>query len=546
MLKSRALWAAIGFIAFVLMGFSWAYASPPGSAANDRATLAAIWCAWGDSESCEPVPDDIAAALTKQEDPAPQVYVPTWIAGSGCFADSRDKDARCTLLLSSAIAPIELTPQMEHPTGFHLTMRALVGPDPARSIVLMRFLNVLIAGLLVGLAAFVTRPVTRRAMLTAWALVLAPVGIFFIASTSPQSWVLAGTGTFWAFLTTVLQGAQSRTRQWLATAGALLAGGMALAASPDAGVILALSGVVAVLLAWPRLSRRTSAAQRAGVIALTAVGAIALIAITWTSRVGFGADATPLVFPPGDPTRGQPNAVIKAVLEVPSFISGMLGAQPPVWSQRMEDFNFMMPGFTWPGFSYGLGHAEHLLPSLVGVFLIAAVGGAALWGFMSYTWRKVIAFALVFIVFVAAMMFRRSVVEFRLYADPLLPQEYWPYLLLAVGVALVVFPARRRLWIGAQIGLLIFLIATAQSVALRGTLARYMFGQTHSYTNLVDEPKWWWPSGPQADHVWLLGTVAGLALYLIVFIMTNRARREMNPSGQAAAQSLSQESASTV
>lgn len=513
------LWlAGLAFIAFVLLGWSWAYASPPGSAVNDRESLAAVWCAWGSSESCVIPPD------------SGEAFVPRWVAESGCFSVDRDRSAQCTYLLNAELVPIPLDHTMENPTAFHQVMRALVGDDPARSIVLMRFFNVLIAGAVIALAAVASRPPIRRALLLAWATVLAPVGVFFIASTSPQSWVLIGIGTFWAFATTVLQRGEHRWQTWLAAGGAMLAASMTLTASTDAGFLLALSLVVALLLAWPRLPgglpRNRRGVRAAAAVAMTVVIAIGLAAITWVSRVGFGDSSATLVFPQGDVGRDQPNSIVKLVLEIPSFVAALVGSQPPVWAQRMSPLDVGIPGYTWPGFTYGLGHTEHLLPSLVGVFLIATLGAVTVSGFMSYSRRKVLAFSLIPFAFVAAILFRRSLVAFAFLVDPLLPQEFWPYLLLAVATALVIYPARRRVWSPTQIVLLIALLTIAQSVALRGTLARYMYGQTHSYTNLGDMNRWWWPSGPEPNAVWLLGSLAGLVLYVVVLVGWTRARGE--------------------
>ena len=516
-LRKHRVWLAGGaLLAFILMGWSWAYASPPGSAASDRVTLAAIWCAFGDSESC------------LIDDAVEQAQVPTWVAGSGCFASDRDVDARCAYLLSAELATIPLDGAMQAPTVFHQTMRLFVGPDPARSIVLMRFFNVALAGALIALAAMVARPVIGRALLLAWATVLAPVGLFFIASTSPQGWVIAGVGTFWAFVTTMLQGGIRRWQTLAAVFGAVLSGGMALTANPDAGFLLAVSLVVSLLLAWPRLKERLAIRNHrlglAAVASTVALSAVLLTAFTWVSRAGWGADREPLIFPPGDAGRDQPNAILKAVLELPSFVAALVGAQPPVWAQRMSPLDVGIPGYTWPGFTFGLGHTEHLLPSLVGVFLVAAVGAVVLSGLVSYSWRKVVALVLIVVAFVTAVLIRRSLVAFEVLVDPLLPQEFWPYLFLFVAVCIVVFPSRRRVWSVTQISILVGLLAIAQSVALRGTLARYMYGQTHSYTNLSDPLRWWWPSGPEPNQVWFLGTVSGLLLYGLVLAGWTRAR----------------------
>lgn len=506
----------MGFAAVVLLGWSWAYASPPGSAAGDRENLAITWCAWGESESC-----------VFADDPA-YVQVPLWIAESGCFSGDRDLDARCTYLMSSELTSIPRPSVVENQTLFHATMRAFVGPDPARSIVIMRFVNVVVGALLVALAALVARPVIRRALLLSWAVTLAPVGVFFIASTSPQTWALVGLGTFWAFAVTLLQGG---TRPWIggvAAVGAMVSGGMALIANSDSGFVLGLSVLGAMLFAWPRLSQRIPQGKEQLVKAVITFGgvvmALLLSAVTWFGRMSGPDGVNSLVFPPGDAGRDQPNAVLKAVLEVPTFVAALLGAQPPSWAQRMSPLDVGIPGYTWPGFTYGLGHTEHLLPSLVGVFLVAAIGAVTLSGLMSYSWRKVFALTLVVSGFIALVLFRRAGVAFEFLVDPLLPQEFWPFLFLAVAFALVVYPARRPIWSPTQVVLLILVLSIAQSVALRGTLARYMYGQTHSYTNLSDPLRWWWPSGPEPNVLWLLGSIAGVVFYTSVLVRWNRAR----------------------
>jgi len=522
---SRLVISVLAVVAFILAGWSWAYASPPGSAANDRQTLATIWCAWGDSDSCVPLPE------------GGQVLVPVWIAESSCFAGNRDQDARCTYLSNPSLTPMSVDRIQEQPELFHLTMRALVGPDPARSIVLMRFLNVLLAGALIALAAIVSRPVARRALLLAWAATAAPVATFFIASTSPQSWVMIGVGTFWAFALALFQGPESRPRQLGAVLGAVTSAAMALGANSDSGFLLALSLLIALILAWPRLKDRLSVHRRRWPLPIAVIATSVLITglslVTWLGRAGNSDESISLVFPPGDAGRDQPNAILKAVLEIPSFVAALLGAQPPSWAQRMSPLDVGIPGYTWPGFTFGLGHTEHLLPSLVGVFLIAVLGAVTLSGFVSYSWRKVFAFVAVLIAFVAMILFRRGLVAFEFLVDPLLPQEFWPFLLLGVAVALVVFPGRYKLWSGTQIALLVALLTVAQSVALRGTLARYMYGQTHSYTNLSDPNRWWWPSGPEPNQVWLLGTLAGFLAYLAVLTLWSKARPRSKPHGPA-------------
>lgn len=151
---------------------------------------------------------------------------------------------------------------------------------------------------------------------------------------------------FWAFVTTLLQGAERRWQSSLAGLGALVSGAMALTATPDSGALLALSIIVALLLSWARLRARAPSRARWLTVAVGAGVALSLFSLTWASRVGFGSDATPLVFPPGDVGRDQPNAVLKAVLEIPSFIAAMVGAQPPVWSQRMLPLDVGIPGYT--------------------------------------------------------------------------------------------------------------------------------------------------------------------------------------------------------
>lgn len=494
-------------VSFFVVGCCWALASPPSSAADDDFHLTSIWCAWGNSETC---------AIT---DEANIVRVPEKVVQGSCFTVDTGKDGRCYAALSSRlIGTYRVNPSWgTYPPGYYMAMRAFVGTDVERSVLFMRVANVAIASAFLASLLILTRSSVRRASILAWTIAFSPVAIFFIASTNPSSWTIIGVGTFWAFL--LAFGSSARWRSRRAIANLVLAGVAALLAlmsRADAAVYLGTSMVAVAILAWPDLRTRMSRHRRITVVAGVLVALVLAGAATNLLRYLQNS----LSFPAANLDSGQPNAVIKTLLELPTFLAGVLGGQAPLWSQSEYLFNTGLPGYTSPGFTYGVGWVDVFNPAISGTFVLAAAAGAVFVGFSRYNWRKVVAFVWIVAMLVVQVLAMRGLVEFAAIWF-LQPRYVMPIVLVAIGIALYGPVTADPMFARAQRWALVALVSIAASVSYIATLSRYTRGQGSAFSNISADPFWWWNTELQP---WILVVVVAVATTVFVVAGTSYGR----------------------
>lgn len=508
------LWPIIGSIAFLLLGFVWAYSTPAGSATDDDFHLPSIWCAWGAGETCQPGPEPGS------------VLVPQRVAQSNCHVFGPVEDAGCVLSLTNDLVPTTRVNDGHNPPFFYWAMRAFVGDNVYQSVAVMRFVNVILAAFLIGLAAVVSRRRERTALLLGWTVLLIPVGLFYLASTNPSSWVFIGVGTFWAFLLAGFRRGLGNWRGSTALIGALASAAMALGSRLDAVIPLGLSILAAGILsqrdavAFVRRHRTASI----GVLGLAAAG----LALAWFIGLGTRVQLAwaNLYFPPGDAVRDQPNAVLKALAEMPHFLTSIVGAQRPYWVQREAMLDHTAAGYSTPAYFYGVSSMEYQLPAAIGAILVAVVGAAILLGFADRSRRKLVAFLVVAVGMVGAILLARASAGFVAWATlsalNIQPRYFYPYVLVAVGISLLVSKRHQPILNGTQAAFIGLGLLIAQAIALRAILARYIYGLDHSWTQLDGSYGWWWPSGPSPDTVWLIGCVAAAVLYSVILFRASR------------------------
>lgn len=487
---------ALPALAFLLLGWVWAFSSPVGAAADEGFHLTSIWCAWGDSDSC--TISDIPGV----------VEVPDRVANASCMAQLGNENASCVYALTEDMVQTNEVNrgEIKYPPVYYATMRAFVGPDISKSVLIMRGFNVAIAAALMALLLAVARPVARRAWALAWMACLVPTGIFFIASVNPSAWAITGGAMFWAFLYTGLTQASYRSRRALvAFSGAGVCAAIALSARGDSAIVLAASTAAAVLLAWPHLRGRVR-------LLWLAVLAIPLVAIAAAFNVGRYASLD-LVFPPGNPEMDQPNAVLRMLVELPTFLSGIVGGQVSYWAQRTSSNDSQIPGFSWSGYSYGVGSLDVQNPELSSLLVLACVAGVIFLGLRSHSSRKLTALALLFGTLVAQLLVMRGLVAFQP-IQSLQPRYFLALVVVAVGVAAMAFPRRLGPVNRGQAALLVALLAVADIAALMATVTRYIYGQTHSWTGIADPPMWWWSWGPSPTVTMAIGAVVTVAWLL--------------------------------
>lgn len=488
-MSGRRMWAIVlPTIAFLVLGWTWAFSSPVGASADESFHLTSIWCAWGDSETCTHTPT------------LGVVKVPDRIANASCMAQLGNESAACVYALTEETAQSVTVNVGTYPPVFYGVMRGFVGPDISKSVLLMRFANVALAAALIAAALAVTRPVSRRAVTLALMVCMVPTGIYFIASVNPSAWAITGGMLFWAFLYTALTEPSLRTRRAIAAAiGAAACALIALSARGDSAVVLTASTVAVVMLAWPRLRGRLR-------LLWIALLAVPFVAVAAAFNVGRYASLN-LVFPPGNPEMDQPNSVVKMLVELPTFLAGIVGGQVSVWAQRSSSNDSQIPGFSWPGYSFGVGSLDVQNPEISSLLVLACVGGVIFLGLRSHGLRKMLALGMLTATLVGELVFMRGLVGFQP-IQSLQPRYYFALVVVIVSVAAIAFPRRPSLVNRGQAALLVVTLVIADTAALMATIARYTYGQAHSWTGFADPPSWWWSAGPSPVVTVSIGALA--------------------------------------
>jgi len=514
---SHVIWrAVVPMVAFVFVGWSWAFASPVGSSADEDFHLTSTWCAWSDHESC--VGTETAGV----------VLVPQKVAQANCFAT--EVNARCTRLLTDELVESSRINSSTggYPPIFYTVMRAFVGPDVVRSVLVMRMVNVLVAAVLLGLALAITPVIIRRAVAVLWMVTLIPVGVFFIASVSPSSWAITGLGLFWAFLWAAVRLPKHARGQRVGSALlAVVALVLALGARADAVYVAALSVLVVLVMEFRRVRSAFTPLWLAVGLGLFA---LALGALAWIFRIGNYLTQYSLTFPSGNAEADQPNPVVKTLLELPAFVAGIFGGQEP-WTQREGDSDWDAAGYSWHGFSYGVGALNVINPSIAAVLAGASVAGVVFVGLGRYGKRKLVALSVLGVAFVAQIIVMRALVGFGAGWSggiqwAIQPRYLLPLAMVTVAVAVVSFPATRPFLSRAQVALLAMALSVAAVTSLMATTARYVHGQDRSWLQFAPEEGWWWSWSPSPTVHIVLG---GIAVVVYMSTMALAAREVSSP-----------------
>lgn len=495
-------WAWLTGIAFLLLGTTWAFASPQGSATDEEFHLTTTWCAWGEWSGCAIDDTVVRADGSTRARVVPYYSVPDYIANINCYFYG-DQSAAC--LAERTTNPVETRRfNVEHnPDLYYVVMRTLASEDAPRSVQLMRLANVLLASALLTWALLVARPAVARGLTLAWGLAAIPLVVFYISSTNPSAWALAGMGTFWAFALTAASAGITRRRRIVAVSGALVAAGLALAARYDSLVWIALSLLVVGVLRLPR--PRTSRHW----IAIAAVTGVSLV----VAVLAVAANLNRLLLgdfgiPGGTTSSDQPNPVVRLVLELPSYLASMFGAQRPVWVQGENAVRATLEGYTPIGLAQSLG--DSYFASAVGYLLGGAALSAVIIAVGHYRRRTTIAMVGLVVFLPLVMILIRGIAGFG--PQSVQPRYLLPWLLITLGIGLTVWTRGAPLLRRGQAVVLGILVAAGGSLAWLVLASRYAVGQDAAFTNFGQEPEWWWSWGP-SRLVWFAIAVVVTGLW---------------------------------
>lgn len=492
--------ASVTALSLLLLGIVWAFASPRGSSADEGSHLTNTWCAWGNSDLCQIGPE------------AEVLLVPDSIANSACFTLWPSQNgAGCLKDLSMDLVQvgptIRIVPDV-YSLGFFKTMRVFAGENIEISVQIMRTFNVALASALLLWALLTTTGPIARALAISWGVAIIPIGIFFIASVNPSSWVILGVGTFWAFLASALgPGEKTRKQLWSLWLGAAASFIIATLGRSDAGIYLTVT--MATILIWRWKSFKVTASRRMVFIFLGGLVAIAVAAIQLLSRYR----QTRFSFPGAQTSTDQPVPLIKSFLEWPSFLYSLFGGQSAKFVISDSEVARGLEGYRPAGYLFGVGWTEFALPSLVGLLIGAAVFGTVVIGFTRYSKPRVLAVTFLVLAFVAQVVLMRASVDFG--RAILQPRYFFPYALVILGVTATISVKRGHFFSRVQLLLSSIPILIAGSLAWLATATRYAVSPSAAYTNFGQPLDWWWDFGP-GRLTWFMVVILVSGLWVAV------------------------------
>ena len=496
----------------ILVGI-WGLASPVGSSADEDFHLTSIWCSWGVGPTC------IEASTSD----GPAFVVPDAVEGPSCFllgdVDGIYPSAAC---LNDGYGPPQETSRSNwvagyYPPIYYATARTVVDQAPVASVLRIRGLNALIAVAIIGFALSVATPWIRRAAALALLTTSVPMSIFFIASVNPSSWTIAGVGAFWILWATWISMKSVRSIRGLGVLlGLALATLLAASARSDGVVFIGASVIMISVVLWRNVKKNPRR-----LLLLTAALPFALWALSFRIRaLGGLTGQTFSTLTEATSQTERSGALLGNLLryaaEVPSLVSGIVGANAPAFNQAAVFF-------------YGIGSIDVRMPSIVLLLAWGALAGVVFWGLKAMTWPRLSA-VLIGLVIISAIPLLS--VARNSFAWAYSPRYVAPFLVVIVGIVVLIRPWRALQLSRAQLVALWFAFTAANGIALLTTVRRYTNGQSETWLSFTFTPEWWWNS---IHPLWLVavGTMAGGVLaWGLVRLAHNPNCFRAQPSGE--------------
>ena len=496
--RSRVL--RISAIAIPILLFltlvGWSFASPVGSSPDDNFHLPSIWCGLGDR----------AGLCEASGDPDTRM-VPEAIDTATCYAFDPTESAACWDSTEEGLSEATWMNAVGlYPPVFYATMGLFAGPDVAASVVAMRIVNsAIIVGLLT--AVFFALPRTLRPALLISAIATAvPLGLFVLASTNPSSWAFASAASVWICLY-----ATTRTtgRRQLVLAGlAVLATVMGAGARADAAIYAVFAVLIAAVLGLRRGMRPLVPAIAAGLVLIVS-------AVFYLSA-------------------GQAGAVV----------SGLPTDNPPLTGSQHLANLLGVPILWWGAFgSSGLGWLDTVPPATVNVLAFAVFAAAVFIGIHRLSWRRAtavgLAFAAVWLVPFVLLAQSRAVVGTEVQSRYLLP-----LLVIVVGTASL-SPRIVGAWRGPRSIVAGAALSVAMSIALHANIRRYTVGAESNAVDPGAGAEWWWTVGPSPLGIWVIGSLAFAAVFVLLCSSLRELDRHEAGRGWSAATAVEPSDAGT-
>lgn len=474
------LWGLLLILALSLIALgSWALASPVGSTPDEDFHLASIWCSSGG------VPGMCEESQTVGHG---TMLVAKGLLESQCYAHHADISSGCQLD-TGILDNSELVETVRgnfvggYPPLFYATMHLLAGPDIQSSVILMRFVNILLF-LILAAASWLASPLSSRvAQKNIWLITSVPLGLFLIPSVNPSTWTITGIAFASIGLFGFFNSDQNTSKKWANFSIFVVAGLMAAGARADGAVYLVLAILAIAVVSFHQLSNKWKMLLPVLPMILIAYLFYQMASQSSVAASGFGEDIY---------TDRTPFSVLAVnILTLPDLLVGVFG--------------------TW-----GLGWLDTSMPQSVWTLSAASFVSVIVLAWQKLTKTQLL--ATIGLVTVAILLplyvLQKSLAHV---GEFLQPRYLLPLFVLIALVALLAFSKGSFQLTRFTKVLLVLSLATAQMMALYVNIDRYVHGASiKTGINLDAGLEWWWPFGPSPMTTFILGTLSFLVLSYIL------------------------------
>ena len=480
---------------FFAIGAIWAVSSPIGSSADDDFHLTSIFCKKDNSfcprsDSSKSISKRVIVIKKIAQLPPCFVGFPT--PNSGLDRNFAKDNGRCVNKEDSEFVNSNRYNQFgQYPTFFHTAMSKLIFSNLEYSVFSMRIFNVFIFSLIIFIIISISPKNIIQSFLFSITIAFFPIGIFFVASTNPSSWVITGLITNWVFLANIFYYLSKKTYERVSNLsnlhnlklkisilGYLVTFSLPILARYDSIFYLMVANIAVIILSINlKIFFNTRKKLTYSILSIFILMMTVLLLQPGRTRI-FGKN---LNFIPANPTTNQPNSIINTLIELPNFVLSVIGGQRPYWIQN--------PGELPWEYAYGVGWLEFSLPSLVSICL--TISGSIILAnkFQEYRKKNVIVFIFLLFCFVCYIIGWRLVHDYAAWYY-FQPRYVAGFVISIFGIILLNSVATKISSFTAFV--IMVLNTTANSTAWLSIYSRYSLGTEHPFSNLFYKPENLW------------------------------------------------------
>jgi hypothetical protein len=219
---------------FFVVLLCWAFAAPIGAGADADFHLSSIWCGQGERPGlCE-----------EREYTGGYVRAKVPFMFQMCDGRPIEYQPSCPTIQSEPAMQFLRTAPPQQVNNYYRLMSVFASKNTNQSVLLIRYVNALIASAVLFGLLLVSRGKTRLAIAASWTIGLVPVAVQSFSNINPRGWSYIAVFATWGFLASALEAPPRSTRSYLAYLLCLLSALLAFASRIDASLFVLFSCAV--------------------------------------------------------------------------------------------------------------------------------------------------------------------------------------------------------------------------------------------------------------------------------------------------------------